>query len=64
MSLSVFWTHHTLQEEVSGSGRLNKRSTNKIIPGKLGQSYISPTEATEPKSSSSSGINYVCERVI
>jgi len=64
--ISDFWHNHTLQTEkdnLPGEGSLAKLSTVKIIKS-VGQPYVPPTEATGPKSSASSGINYVCERVI
>jgi hypothetical protein len=63
--LSDFWHNHTLQtvQENAHPGSLEKLSTVKIIKS-TGQPYVPPTEATEPKSSSSSGVNYVCERVV
>lgn len=60
----VFWKNNTLQREKGEGGQVEKQSTKSIIPGLSGQKYVPPTKATGPRSSASSGTNYVCERVI
>lgn len=60
----VFWTNHTLQREGYVNGQVKKIPTRKIIPGISGQTYVPPTDAVAEKVVVSSGINYLCKRVI
>lgn len=58
----IFWQNHTLQKEFY-SKHLEKRPTNKVIPGKAGQPYVAPIPATSSKSSVYHKSEKSCKRV-